>query len=1024
MINNNLQTGGKISLIESLGFKICGNSNTTFVKYYTDGSSILVDFNNETITYSNNIRMDRHTICNFSKEENFVVLECVNQLLELGYRGDNLYLEKDFGDAKDYIDIAIYDKDNISKIYSIIECKIWGDAFNKAIYKAQKEGRQILRYAVQDRHCSYIILYTSRLADNCQVERIEKSIDLTLYSIDNREELFNIWDKTFYDLGFFKQSPYKLIEKSIKKKDLMPISVNDIGNISSNKSIYHEFKEILRRHSVSDRDNAYNKIFNLFLCKIVDEDEKLPDEDMDFQWRPEEDADTVLLRLSDLYKKGMKSKLNLTITDYTEKDLEKAIQREMPDELKRIFVELRLYKNNEFAFKEVFDKRTFYENAAIVKEVIRLLERKQIKYSTKQQFLGDFFEKLLNMGVKQESGQFFTPIPIAEFILRSLPIKSIIDEKIRDKEEKFLPYIIDYSCGSGHFLTEAMERVQHYMDRIDESKLSVSQKNNLHNWNNFAWAKEFIYGIEDDYRLAKTTKVACFLNGDGEGNIIYANGLDSFDSPNYWGMLRCESDENNKFDIVVANPPYSVSDFKERIKNGRQYFSLFDKCGKDDIESLFVERTGQLLKDNGVAGVILPSTFLISQDYIHVRKYLLQTFRIKAICLLGGQTFFATDKSTCVLFLQKISQQEKKDVMSYINTFFIEFKDFSHKGQNMVAKYIKSRYALDIQEYRLKIESGDLNEYEEKCSLFIWMINDMLYIPIVNSGEKEEELLFLGYKHTAKRKYEGIHPYPTGKKKIETLLFDEGTDEEGIAWYILNSFYNRQINIKDKYKRHVKYVYINDCIDMDNSSYMIITKKFKIIDSDLNTIPLSSKDICLEEISSGNNAPKQVDLNRDGNGIPFIRVKDLNNTDSHYNIIPQEYISFDNSSKYRLRLFKKGAIVFPKSGQSVNTNNIGILGQDSYVVNHLAVITCKNTIIRDYVFYLLKYYQTSNFKLDDNADYPTLSLQTIKKFKIPYSFDSAKKVSDEINTIDRNMNKRSVEEAEINVLNKYVYSKK
>lgn len=1024
MINNNLQIKGKIFFIESLGFKTCGNSNSTFVKYYTDGSNIRVDFNNETITYSNNIRMDRRTICNFSKEENFVVLECVNQLLELGYRGDNLYLEKDFGDAKDYIDIAIYDKDNISKIYSIIECKIWGDAFNKAIYKAQKEGRQILRYAVQDRHCSYIILYTSRLADNCQVERIEKSIDLTLYSIDNREELFNIWDKTFYDLGFFKQNPYKQIENSIKKKDLMPISVNDIGNISSNKSIYHEFKEILRRHSVSDKDNAYNKIFNLFLCKIVDEDEKLPDEYMDFQWRSGEDADTVLLRLSDLYKKGMKSKLNLTITDYTEKDLEKAIQREMPDELKRIFVELRLYKNNEFAFKEVFDKRTFYENAAIIKEVIRLLERKQIKYSTKQQFLGDFFEKLLNMGVKQESGQFFTPIPIAEFILRSLPIKSIIDEKIRNKEEKFLPYIIDYSCGSGHFLTESMERVQYYMNRIDESKLSVGQKNNLRNWNNFAWAKEFIYGIEDDYRLAKTTKVACFLNGDGEGNIIYANGLDSFDSPNYWGMLRCESDENNRFDIVVANPPYSVSDFKERIKNGRQYFSLFDKCGKDDIESLFVERTGQLLKDNGVAGVILPSTFLISQDYIHVRKYLLQTFRIKAICLLGGQTFAATDKSTCVLFLQKISQQEKKDVMSYINTFFIEFKDFQYKGQNMVAKYIKSRYGMGIQEYRLKIESGDLNEYEEKCSLFIWMINDMLYIPIVNSGEKEEELLFLGYKHTAKRKYEGIHPYPTGKKKIETLLFDDGTDEEGMAWYILNSFHNRQIDIKGKYKRHIKYVYINDCIDMDNSLYMIITKKFKTIDSDLNAIPLSSKDICLEEISSGNNAPQQVDLNRDGNGIPFIRVKDLNNTDSHYNIIPQEYISFDNSLKYRLRLFKKGAIVFPKSGQSVNTNNIGILGQDSYVVNHLAVITCKNTTIRDYVFYLLKYYQTSNFKLDDNADYPTLSLQTIKKFKIPYSFDSAKKVSDEINTIDRNMNKRSVEEAEINVLNKYVYSKK
>ena len=1022
MINENEQIiDNKISLIQILGFKISENSNTKYKKNYADGSYIFVDFSNETIIYSSNIRMDRRTICNFSKEENFVVLECVNCLLDIGYKGDNLYLEKNMGDEKDYVDIAIYDKNAPSKIYTIIECKVFGESFNKAVSKAQKEGKQVLRYAIQDRHCSYIILYTSQLTDN-KVKRIEKSIDLTLYAVDNREELFNIWDKTFAELDFFKKKPYALIEKSIKKKDLIPISVNDIGDISSNKSIYYEFKEILRRHSVSDKDNAYNKIFNLFLCKIVDEDEKLPDEDMDFQWKSGEDADTVLLRLSDLYKKGMKSKLNLTITDYTEKDLEKAIQREIPDELKKIFIELRLYKNNEFAFKEVFDKRTFYENAAIIKEVVRLLERKQIKYSTKQQFLGDFFEKLLNMGIKQETGQFFTPIQIAEFILRSLPIKNIIDEKVKNKDEKFLPYVIDYSCGSGHFLTEAMERVQHYLSTIDDSKLSVGQKNNLYNWNNFAWAKEFIYGIEDDYRLAKTTKVACFLNGDGDGNIIYANGLDCFDSPNYWGRLHCESDENNRFDMVVANPPYSVPDFKERIRNGRKYFSLFDKCGKDDIESLFVERTGQLLKDNGVAGIILPSTFLISQAYADIRKYLLQTFRIKAICLLGKQTFAATDKSTCVLFLKKIPKQEIKEIRTYINTFFIEFKDFQYRNKNNVIDYIKFRYNIDLHEYHQKIESGFLHEGEEKDNLFIWMINYMQCIPIINSGDKEEELLFLGYKHTNKKKYEGIRPYPTGKKKIETFLFSKNENEVGIDKYILNSFdNNKPLKIQDKYKNYIKYAFINDCIDMDNRLYMIITKEFKTIESDLPTIALSNKEISEGDISSGSSAPEKNDTNSDGDGIPFIRAKHLNNIDVNYEIVPQEYITCDKAKKYSLKLFKKGSIVFPKSGQSINTNNIAILGQDSYIVNHLAVITCKNEIIRDYVFYLLKDYHTSNFKLDDTADYPTISLKTIKEFKIPYSYDIAKNVYVEMKAIDRNMSKKSIEEKEKDVLWKYVY---
>ena len=32
------------------------------------------------------------------------------------------------------------------------------------------------------------------------------------------------------------------------------------------------------------------------------------------------------------------------------------------------------------------------------------------------------------------------------------------------------------------------------------------------------WAREYIYGIEKDYRLAKTTKISTFLNGDGDAN--------------------------------------------------------------------------------------------------------------------------------------------------------------------------------------------------------------------------------------------------------------------------------------------------------------------------------------------------------------------------------------------------------------------------------------------------------------------------------------------------------------------------
>lgn len=271
-----------ISLCERMGYDYSKLSNTIYEKTYHDGTTIQVDMAAETINYSGRIRMDRKTILNFDHRENLVVLECVDRLLELGYHGENIYLEKDCGDAKDYIDIAIYDRLQPAKIYTIIECKQFGTAYENAVRKAQSEGRQIIRYAVQDKHCHYIILYTSRLKGKT-IERTEKTIDLSIYDADNRDELFEFWDKAFLNIKFFQSNAYEGLGKKILRRELKPITTADIGTTTGKNSIYNNIRNILRRHSVSDKDNAYNKIFNLFLCKIVDEDEKLDDEETDFQ---------------------------------------------------------------------------------------------------------------------------------------------------------------------------------------------------------------------------------------------------------------------------------------------------------------------------------------------------------------------------------------------------------------------------------------------------------------------------------------------------------------------------------------------------------------------------------------------------------------------------------------------------------------------------------------------------------------------------------------------------------------------
>ena len=85
------------------------------------------------------------------------------------------------------------------------------------------------------------------------------------------------------------------------------------------------------------------------------------------------------------------------------------------------------------------NKKSFKDNAKVVREVVELLQDKQLRYSHKQQFLGDFFEKLLNDSIKQEAGQFFTPVPLTQFIIKSLPIEEMIKTKIANGEQEVLP---------------------------------------------------------------------------------------------------------------------------------------------------------------------------------------------------------------------------------------------------------------------------------------------------------------------------------------------------------------------------------------------------------------------------------------------------------------------------------------------------------------------------------------------------------------------------------------------------------
>ena len=128
-------------VLECLGFEKQGD---IYSKHYNESNcDIIVDFANERIEYPSNLDTGANTTTNFSQEENFVVLECVNRLLDKGYKPESIFLEKTWTlghtGKSGRADITIYDKKN--NAYLIIECKRAGNDYKEARKELFEDGQ-------------------------------------------------------------------------------------------------------------------------------------------------------------------------------------------------------------------------------------------------------------------------------------------------------------------------------------------------------------------------------------------------------------------------------------------------------------------------------------------------------------------------------------------------------------------------------------------------------------------------------------------------------------------------------------------------------------------------------------------------------------------------------------------------------------------------------------------------------------------------------------------------------------------
>lgn len=1039
--------------ITALGFVPKNGTNGIYHKIYVD-YAIEIDFETQSINYGSAITAESKTTQNFSQPENFVVLECVDRLLTKGYKPQNIVLEKTWPSGhgtSGRLDICVNREDGTP--YMLIECKTFGKEYNKELARIRKDGGQLFTYfQLSGSKADVLMLYASELKGNkfVYVNEIIKIEDD--YRNGDVKDIYEKWNKLTKDNGIFDSwvQPYNFQSKALTKEQLKEIKAED------SSFIFNRFLEILRHNVVSDKGNAFNKIFTLFLCKVYDETTTDEGEELKFQWLEGRDNHVDFqLRLTDLYSKGMKKFLDRTVSDFNNEDFDKRcanLNEDTKQYLLREVNKLRLEKNNEFAIKEVYDSASFEENAKVVKEVVELIQGYRIRYNKRQQYLSDFFELLLTTGLKQEAGQYFTPVPIAQFIIKSLPLDSIMAEKLSRKDGEILPYMIDYAAGSGHFITEFMHEIQDIINDCDTSKYIEETRKHLINWQNchFDWATDYVYGIEKDYRLVKVGKVGCYLHGDGLANVILSDGLANFcNSKEYKGKLRKQTNDghkdNQQFDIVLSNPPYSVSSFRQTTRDyyTEQDFELYNSLtdNSSEIECLFIERTKQLLKDGGIAGVILPSSILSNSGiYTKAREIILQYFDIVAIAELGSNTFMATNTNTVVLFLRRRDNYFAANTKNAVDTFFRTLNDVTINGiETPASKYVAHVWeGLDYADYVTLLQKSPNDkvmaheiyaEYKKKISakseakLYETILNieaeKLLYfvlaypqkVVIVKSGEKDVEKRFLGYEFSNRRGNEGIHAIQRGKNIDEcTKLFDANSydNPEKASTYVYKAFKgDHSLPIAGNMQQNISRALLIDMLTFDRDvfekSISITAKKKIIINSQFSLEPIED----LAEVIRGVTYSKEDQVLEITDNV--ILTADNITLSGNLEINKQIYLRTRKKLDSDKRLKKNDCFVCFSSGSKNHVGKIAFIDKDLpfYAGGFMGIIRSNSDrILPKFLYAILNSPSYRQIISDESNGNNIQNLsQSIGRIKIPVPpIDVQKQIVEEIGKVEKSNN--------------------
>src|SRR6266851_4979261 len=268
----------------------------------------------------------------------------------------------------------------------------------------------------------------------------------------------------------------------------------------------------------------------------------------------------------------------------------------------------------EYKIGEIFGEiKNKIQSGYNLREIIDHIDELRFRSQTEKHELSHLYEaKIKNMGnAGRNGGEYYTPRPLIRAIVQ------VVQPKLGDR-------IYDGSCGSAGFLCESCVYLK------DKKNLTTKDIKTLQ--------ERTFYGKEKKSLAYVIAIMNMILHGIEAPNIIHTNTLTE---------NLADIQEKDRFDVVLANPPFGGQERKEVQQN----FPI--RTGETAF--LFLQHFIKILRAGGRGGIVIKNTFLSNTDNasVSLRKMLLESCDLHTVLDCPGGTFQGAGVKTVVLFFEK-----------------------------------------------------------------------------------------------------------------------------------------------------------------------------------------------------------------------------------------------------------------------------------------------------------------------------------------------------------------------------------